>query len=217
MWYAIDDKDYRGPENMGPNRDAPDGLGPNTILTENIYSLSGTFSDNFMGEPVPSPPSGSYAPGPIPTSGQAFGIPGTSAYVNDISWVELAEFQLFTGVMLDTGVESNRRAFIDYERNDNGIPIKDKDGQFTLIPVDPVGQPPTDEHPEGLPAPAEKLLGKRPDILLHGSDRWINGENTGTTGVDYDAEPPQEKPAGQFQPTGEIRAYTPDPSLQQPS
>lgn len=210
MWYAIDDQDYRGPKNMGPNRDAPDagggggdGLGPNTILTNNIYRYSGTFSDNFMGEPVPLPPRGNYNPGKVPTSDQEFGIPGTHAYVNDVSRVELAEFQMFTGVTLDTSGEKNRRAFIDYERDANGNPVKDKDGKFTLIPVAPAGEP----------APAEKLLNKKPEILLHGSNRWINGENTGTTGVDYSKDPPEVKQQGQFQPTGGIKAYTPDPSL----
>jgi hypothetical protein len=220
MWYSIDDKDYRGAENLGPNRDAPasdgtggDGLGPNTILTFNIYKNSGSaFTGEAYGVPVP-PPSGSYTPSPVPTSGREFGIPGTSTYVKDILHVEFAEFQMWTDVTLDTDVEANRRAFIDYERDDNGNPIKDKDGNFTLKPVSPVGQPPSTDNPVGVPSPAEELLKKKPEILLHGSSKWIDGENTGATGMDYSTVPPTVKPDGQFKPTGGINKYTPDPSL----
>jgi hypothetical protein len=121
---------------------------------------------------------------------------------------------MWTGVTLDTGEEKNRRAFIDYERDVNGNIVTGADGKVTLKSVPPVGQPPSDEHPDGQPAPADKLLGKRPEILLHGSSKWINGNNTGTAGVNYNVDPPVIKPEGQFQPVAEIKAYTPDPTLQ---
>lgn len=152
-------------------------------------------------------------PVPIKSLNNPIGTPASAMFVDNVYHVEMAEFQLFTEVTLDTSIEANRRAFIDYERDADGIPIKDKDGKFTLIPVDPVGRPPTDDHPGGQPAPAEKLFGKRPEILLHGSSDWSDGKNTGTTGVDYSTDPPQEKPDGQFEPTGKINPYTPDPSL----
>jgi len=139
-------------------------------------------------------------PVPIKSLDNPIGAPASAMFVDNVYHVEMAEFQMFTGVTLDTGIESNRRAFVDDDGN----------------PVPPEREPPTVDHPDGQPAPAEKLLGKWPDILLHGSDRWSNGENTGTTGVDFNVDPPEEKPEGQFKPTGEIRAYTPDPSLQPP-
>ena len=109
----------------------------------------------------------------------------------------MAEFQLFTGVTLDTSVEENRRAFVD------------EDG----VPVPPEGKPPTEDKPDGEKPPAEKLLGKRPDIVLHGSGDWSDGNNTGSLGVDNDGD---NIPSGQFEPTGAIPSYTPDPSLHGP-
>jgi hypothetical protein len=185
LWYAIDDTDYRGAKNLGPNRDADDGLGDNTILTQNMYDNSGTgFDGQKHGMPV-APPTGTYIPALIPSSDQQFGIPASGGYVKDILRVEMAEFQMWTGIALDTGVEDNRRAFIDYERDERGNPIKDKDGNYTLLPV--------------APEKAETLLTKKPDIMLHGSSDWIMGANTGT--------------AEQFKPVAKINPYKPDPSL----
>jgi hypothetical protein len=47
---------------------------------------------------------------------------------------------------------------------------------------------------------------------LHGSKDWIAGKNTGSTGVDAKGN---VIAAGQFQPVGGIKKYTPDPSLTQ--
>ena len=137
----------------------------------------------------------------VPVSAQPLGLPATADQVNHVFNVEMAELQIFIDVTLDTGVESNRRAFIDYERDDKGRPIMDKDGNKTLKPVDM--------------SQAEKLLGKKPEVKLHGSSKWKAGKNTGTIGMDYSKDPPQEKPDGQFQPTGGINAYKPDPSITQ--
>lgn len=102
------------------------------------------------------------------------GVPASSAFEVNIYPVELAELQFFTGVTLDTSVTAIRRLFID------------ADGK----PVPPIA--------------AEKALGKKPDILLHGSGNWIAGRNTSTD------------PAEPLQPTGKIVAYTPEPSLHGP-
>jgi hypothetical protein len=60
---------------------------------------------------------------------------------------------------------------------------------------------------KGKPVPPEdasKLLDKRPDILLHGSGNWIKGKNTGPTTTE---------PDDQFEPTGKIISYRPNPAL----
>jgi hypothetical protein len=192
LWYAIDDIDYRGAENMQPYRDTggqwgPDTLDPNAILTSNAWRYSGSdpnwqaihyYQNHYVGLPA-----GSYTPPPIPAGGHPFGIPAPTKYVDGIFQVEMAEFQMWTGVTLDTGVEKNRRAFVD------------KDGE----PVPPDA--------------AEKLLGKRPENLLHGSRNWVNGRNTGSLGVSNDGA---LIPSGQFTPTGKIDPYKPDPSLHGP-
>lgn len=92
---------------------------------------------------------------------------------NPIEMVELAELQIFCDTTLDTGVVANRRAFID----DEGKPVP--------------------------PDAAEKLMGKKPEVLLHGSGNWIKGINTGSD-------------AAQLTPTGKIIGYSPDPSLHGP-
>jgi hypothetical protein len=167
----------------------PEPLPLKQITTNNLITVAGgAWAFIATWEPVP-----------IKSLGNPVGIPASAMFVDNIYNVELAEFQMWTGVTLDTAVEANRRAFIDYERDANGKPIKDKDGNLTLLPVDPKA--------------AEALLKQKPQILLHGSGKWIAGENTGTTGVDYSQTPPVEKPVGQFQPTGGIKQYKPDPSL----
>jgi len=118
----------------------------------------------------------------IKASGNPLGIPASGQYIDHILPVEMAELQLFTGVTLDTGIEANRRAFIDK----NGIPVSPSA---------------TDE----APPPAVKLLGKKPDVLLHDSDNWIAGRNTGAE--------PTDKPGDNLTPTGWIITYQPGPSL----
>lgn len=133
----------------------------------------------------------------IPCQEQPMGLPAPTEFVDNVYRVEMAEFQMWTGVMLDTGVTSNRRAFVG------------ADGK----PVEPIG---TADDPR---APADKLLGKKPEILLHGSNDWIAGYNTGTTGVRIEIIDGKETaiklPSGQFKPVAGIEAWKPDPSLEE--
>jgi hypothetical protein len=139
-------------------------------------------------------PQFTYHPHNVP-SGAPFGFPCVpTAIGHEYHNVELAEFQMWTGLVLDTSVEGNRRAFIDREKDAEGEPISD----FKSVP----------------PSTAEKLMNRRPDILLHGTGNWKEGKNTGILGVD---ETGKEKPGGQFVPTGEIKAFTPDPELEKPA
>jgi hypothetical protein len=57
---------------------------------------------------------------------------------------------------------------------------------------------------------AAKLMGRKPDILLHRSGNWKQGRNTGTLGVDASGKP---IPSGQFGHFGTILKYKPDPSI----
>jgi hypothetical protein len=194
LWYAIDDTDYRGWENMRNYRDEDDGLGPNTIVTYNIYRESGfgegpyIVSNHFV--PMPS---GTVSGGVIPSNGGPLGLPAAARYVDAIFRVEMAELQIFTGVTLDTGVTSNRRAFVD------------SDGK----PVNPTG---TGDDPQG---PGEKLLGKKPEILLHGNSKWQTGYNTGTLGISIGEDGTVTKlPSGQFTPVAGIEKFKPEPALE---
>jgi hypothetical protein len=159
----------------------PSPLPLKQIVTNNLVYISGgswAFRATWL-------------PVPIKSAGNPLGIPSSAQFVNNVYRVELAEFAMWTGVTLDTGIEANRRAFIDFRRDEAGAPVDN-----VLQPVDP--------------EKAATLLGKAPEILLHGSSKWVNGENTGTTGVDSDGNP---IPSGQFHPTGGIKQYEPDPSL----
>lgn len=163
------------------------------IANDNSYTSTGTMADQ-RGVTVSEnnlAPDPFYYFNPQPIQLTPLGLPSTSTYVNAIKRVEMAELQVFTGVTLDTAITKNRRVFVS------------KDG----TPVDPTkGTEEDDPTP-----PAEKLLGKKPDILLHGSGNWKDGKNTGSIGIALDGK---IKPAGQFKPTGGIEQYTPDPVLE---
>ena len=203
LWYAIDDKDYRGAENLQPYRDTggmwgPDNLDPNAILTRTAWRYSGYdpaweatqyYKNHYIGLP-----SGTLSGVLVPSDEAPIGIPSSTAYMDGIFRCEMAEFQMWTGVTLDTGVISNRRAFVD------------EDGK----PVVPEG---TEDDPR---SPAGRLLGKEPEILLHGSSDWKVGHNTGTIGIEEDSEGNKvDIPEGQFKPTAKIEAWEPDPSLEE--
>jgi hypothetical protein len=188
LWYAIDDVDYRGWENMQPYRDEDDGLGDNIIVPRNVYNYSGgSGEDNLVHNTYVAPPSGSVPSGQVPSKNAEFALPAASRHVEAICRVEMAEFQMWTGVTLDTGINRNRHAFVD------------ADGK----PVDPTGT-------EDDLAPAVKLLGKQPEVMLHESDNWQDGYNTGTLGV---RDQSVKIPAGQFTPVAGIEKYKPEPEL----
>jgi hypothetical protein len=215
MWLAYDDVNKT-------NKDLsyywPDGyFDPNAILTLNAYQIAGwhneppsDFQDaagtwHFFTVTGVNAPAFSYAP-LISSNAETFGIPASVVFVDNIYPVELAELQFFTGVMLDTSVEANRRAFID------------ADGK----PVDPNKKASDDDPLSG----SIELIGQQPSILLHGSNNWIAGKNTGPMidNPDYDPTKPESAdnpklipdPNLQFTPTGKIVSYTPDPSLDRP-
>jgi hypothetical protein len=178
----------------------PDG-GPNDVITgeaENVAGALRTYDriyTNGDSEDVPVGGIPSYSLDASIPSG-VIGLPATSKYVSQVLHCEMAEFQMWINVSMDTGIEANRRAFIDYKRDSMGEPIPDKNGQLTLVPVDP--------------AKAASLIGRRPDVELHKSSNWIKGNNTGTIGAGPDGKPIS---AGQFTPTGVIKKYKPDPSI----
>lgn len=216
LWYALDDVDYRGravglpyPKyHLGPYSVDYDLSGfteaqgdPNGILTYTAFDIATTGADQFLLNYPTVPITYNFTPKPISGKDQ-MGLPASDRYKQRVYRVEMAEFQMFTGVTLDTGKEKNRRAFIDADGN----------------PVDPTKG--TKDDPDG-PAPAEKLLGKKPDVLLHGSDDWKEGANTGTTGIRIEKNPDGRDnvvkiPSGQFIPTGGIEQYEPDPELSKP-
>jgi hypothetical protein len=200
MWCAIDDKNKDGFDLPAMNNVGFMGMGPNDHMSYLPFSRQGddnvSVSVEFGTNDVPSNPY--QTPGP-PSAERASDESGGVVSINPIAKVELAELQIFNDVVLNTSVEKNRRAFIDYERDAEGNIVRDENGKARLKPVNP--------------GSAEELLHKKPEILLHGSSKWIAGENTGTTGVDYSKDPPQIKLDGQFKPTGIIKKYTPDPEI----
>jgi len=217
IWIAFDDENYT-------NGEAAEGhglKGPNDWQSRfglQAYFAGGGSSHSTgwgaMGQwtdaTVNSGPAGSYTfpASPLPSSNYNFGIPAGANMVDHIRIVEMAEFQMWTGVTVDTGILSNRRAFID----DNGKPVN---------PTKAVATGPDDKDPK---PPAERLLGKKPEILLHGSSNWKIGYNTGTLGiiietiVDEDGtvtEKITKIPSGQFTPIARISKYKPEPALEE--
>jgi hypothetical protein len=103
----------------------------------------------------------------------------------------MAELQIWIGQSIDTGDRAMRRLFIGYPRDVDGNPDTSK-------PLQPVP-----------PSIAAKTLGK-PDILLHGTGNWKRGRNTGTSGIDENGKLKEE---GQFERTGTVEKFKPDPKL----
>ena len=200
MWCAIDDKNKAG-------NDLP-AMNDTSYMAPNDHKAWVPFTYDFGGSDGDAVASIDFSP--IPSNPVRVPGPASVSYTNDtggvstkapIHTVELAELQIFLGITLDTSEERNRRAFIDFERDNNGKKIVDKDDHGTLAPVDP--------------KKAEELLGRKPDILLHGATRWKSGYNTGSIGITVDSGTglTKKNSAGQFKPTGVITKFKPDPSL----
>ena len=173
-WWALDDVNYSG-DTLWPS--GPYN-GSNGIITG--YGLfSGTNNPHLIDNIGPY----SFPPVAIPASNTPFGIPGVAKYSDKIRSIEMAEFQLFTGVTLDTSSEVNRRAFI----NASGGPV------LGLV---------TQSGTVISPRPPIKLLGKTPDIAFTTANaNWIKALNEGS--LKHSA----------FQKTGTIRSFVPGPKL----
>lgn len=182
LWFALDDVNYDGPDNLGPFF-VTEGSDQNAILTNDCHSCAKAntfYIYNFL------PPVATCSiTAPIPSSDSIIGIPaGSPAVENNIYRVEMAEFQLFTDVTLNTGDKDKRRAFVDAD----GKPVK--------------------------PAETERIMRQRPAVLLNGNSNWQAGYNTGSTGVVISPDGEITKlPAGQFTPVAGIEKYKPEPAL----
>jgi hypothetical protein len=185
MYCAINDINQAGADLPALNN--PDVTGSNQHMSSASAVGIGSHATAFALSSIPSNP----IVIPALSSVSYNNSPEGQGTRNPIYRVELAELQIFCGVMLTTTSEINRRAFIDYKRDENGEVISDH-----MEPVDP--------------KTAEDLIGKKQDVLLHGSNAWKDGNNTGSLGRDEDGN---KIPDGQFEPTGTIKAYKPEPAL----
>jgi hypothetical protein len=237
MWIALDDVNQT---NISGWADNLDGIGPNSIAPDNVYTAAFAINSVYLHQKSwPTTgclqifsytddfdiPTYSYIAKPIPSNGFELGVPAISTLFDRIHPVELAELQFFTDVTLDTSVETNRRAFIDAD----GKPVPPVPPLIDNPAYNP-GLPESPTNPKLIPdpkgGPAEQLLGQTPVILLHGSGNWSAGTNTGPMidNPDYDPTLPESAdnpklipdPDLQFTPTGQTVSYTPDPSLYGP-
>lgn len=83
-----------------------------------------------------------------------------------------------------------------------GVTLDTSDLNLRRLFIDENGEP-------ADPSKAEEVLG-RPDILLHGSDDWQEGRNTGTSGMSVTGD---LLPDGQFTPVAGIEKFEPEPEL----
>jgi hypothetical protein len=190
FWYAFDDENKDGKDNMG---DSWAFHGPNDVVP--ITAVRAAFG--FVPQSPPLNSTGKpavtgelfnaeyhWVASKIPINGGPVGLPASAEYVDTIYHVEMGEFQFFADFVIDTSDINKRRAFVDASGR----------------PVDP--------------ADTEKMLGRKPDILLHGTGNWQEGSNTGSTGImKNDKGEDIVNKAGQFQHIGLIEKYTPDPKL----
>lgn len=187
FYWAIDDVNYNGPY-VGPH--GPSNLaggGPNdivSVMTGNGADRLGF--DGYGAEQITPLGTVQCSGAPLPVAGYPFGFPSTAANSAAILKVELAEFQLFTGVTLDTSITANRRAFIDGDGKP--VPPKYRRASDGTVSADPA-------------SPPFLLLGKLPDVALcQSSGNWIGGKSLGSA-------------AAHFAKTGTVKPFTPDPKL----
>ena len=213
MWCAFDDVNYTGADLPSYSESGMTSLGPNDIITKNADLVWQTTNDQpaafdyvvaqgqwghttYSG--LDTAPTYKFSPTGLAVNG-SIGLPASEDMVDHIKRVEMAEFQFFTGVTADTGSDNVRRYFID----DKGKPV----------PPNQKSNPET-----GQTSGSIEGLGRQPDILLHGSGNWIKGKNTGMTQVENPSTGVTDSlPADDFDPTGKIRPYKPDPSLDPPA
>jgi hypothetical protein len=214
LWIAFDDENYAdtsGLENAAGGYSFRENDWPSRYSRQ-AYFAGGGFNHYVAwgvtgvveNQTFDDGPSGNYMFGAsaLPSANQPFGIPAAANMVDKIYDVDMSEFQMWLGKTIDTGIENNRRYFLDYVRDEKGRPIVDKTGKKTLEPVDP--------------EIAEQHLG-RPHVLLHGTSDWEDGYNTGSLGLkradENTNEPDQIIDSGQFKPFGTIIEFLPDPSI----
>jgi hypothetical protein len=205
LFVALDDVNFTGGDLSG---NAVGGDDPNAVLTDGAMAVAGTPAGGtgavpayMLGTPM------------IPAGGQAVGLPATAVYVDNIYRVEMAEFLLWGGVMLDTGVQDNRRLFIAPDKKGVLRPVNPSP---TIVPIskfavgDPAAWEPGADTPAffpplatqvpGFTASKNKLLGTADVDFTKLSLNWLAGHNLGTA-------------KGKVATKGKIRAYFPDPSI----
>jgi len=104
IWYAVDDQHRGGKDDMGDYWVEKDDNG---IISEAGYGAIGSYN------PAPPPPNlhGNIPPpsyqweGSVPLNNGPVGIPAAVEYVDTVYHCEMAEFQMWTGVTLDTSIE----------------------------------------------------------------------------------------------------------------
>jgi hypothetical protein len=160
----ITDDAYHAAATASPPYTLPHAEFQATTYTDsqgNTWTASGAVPDQNTGTSS-TPITCEIDSASVPSSGAAIGIPATKTFVNHIYHCEMAEFQMWTGITLDTATKANRRAFID----DMGKPVP----------------PDKKASPRDLQSGSIEFLGRNPDILLHRSGNWKAGNNTGSDG-----------------------------------
>lgn len=236
MWLAFDDRHY---EQSELSRYWPDGsANPNAVITYRAYQiaqLGPNSGDDLVYNSTDPTNYGVFKANGVPAGTPEFsltkpvvlngpvGLPATPAFVDNIYKVELAEFQMWLDVTLDTYYTQKRRAFLAHppgvepkdllddegkpvldpstaepQRNSKGKPIIDSETGRPVPDMD-TAQPKKD--PTGMapvdPKKAASMMKKSPEILLHMSKNWKIGKNTGSyqDGVTvYDADNPGAEP-----------------------
>jgi hypothetical protein len=181
-WAAVDDVNYDGHSLSGFYGGDPNMILPDVALDVISHPYELDASRNLYVGPA------SYTVGStaIPSLSGPIGFPASADFVVNILKVEMAEFQMFTGVTLDTSVPANRRAFIGAD----GKPVPPKYSRASdgTVSADPSSSPVT-------------LLGKLPDVALcQSSGNWISGKSLGSRTT-------------HFSRTGTVKSFKPDPEL----
>ena len=161
MWIAVDDVNYTKYD-LSPFWNK--GGDPNEVVIEDAVYMAGDgpftpvddINHKHVGD-INIMPDFKVNSKSIP--GKNMGFPASVKFVDNIYIVEMADFQMWTGITLDPSKKDNRRVFID----EDGYPVKNN-------------------------KEAVALLGKKPAIAFRKTSHWKTGNNRGTLGVDNEGK-----------------------------
>lgn len=206
LWCAVDDVNYLGVDLPGTYyfADPPPDFDDHTVIPDRAFRVyTATPNENFS-IATPSfissgwtyhintmtgrdaPLSYDFPASLLSTADKPFGIPAHPPFADNIYKVAMAEFQMYAGVTIDTGVEASRRAFIDAD----GKPVPSKLSRNEDGDLEAAEDSPPFLLLEQLPAVA----------FVKSASNWIGGKDFGLAADTLDK-------------TGTIKTFKPDPKL----
>lgn len=213
MWIALDGKNLKKKQ---LSYTWPSGGQDNDLITvmarlcfdDNVYPKTGLDVGKSI---VVDEAAAQFSLTVAPLDLTPIGLPSLDQYTDAIRKVEMAELQIYTDASLSKDAAKTDLDYAEYEGREKTranetckgtfpLDLSDKDNREAFIhkgkpvPPDQKAVAGNDYHSGAI-----DYMGLMPDVMFHGTKKWQKGDNPG--------------PLGPFNPSGDIKAYKPDPSL----